>query len=179
MLGYVKISYKTRSANYALKKCIEFIGKYYGNNRYNHIYKSGKAFLAKKVKGASKTSINYMVYPKKVKNSEMKEWRFKKVSYDRAYRYIIYKMLQTHTHEEEAISLLHSLFIELKMTNNDISKILSNILVLEEKDILMFAKNKPQYISNQKIIQKILKSYNDCDVIYQQCLKQNKRWIYE
>lgn len=171
MSSYVKISYKTKNINLALKDCIEYIGKYYGNNkRYNNTYKSGKAFLAKKVRGASKTSINYMVYPKKIKNSEMKQWKFKYNSYERTYRYIVYKMLHKKEIKEESILLLHNLYLELIRNGNSTPKILSNILVYEQKDALLFARNKPQYEQYKEEIKKILNCYNKCDKIYKHCL---------
>jgi hypothetical protein len=170
MIGYVKISYKTKRTNESLKRCIMYIGKYYGKDDSN-LYKSGKVFLAKKVKGASRTSINRMVYPKNIKNSEMKQWLFKKRSYEKAYRYIIFIMLQSSVHRDEALNLLQSLYMELRGTDANIEKILSNILVPEQVDALSFAKNKYQYEGYQDEIQKILETYNNCNNIYKYYLK--------
>lgn len=166
MSVYLKISYKTKSENIALKECIMHIGKLYGNNRYNSLYKAGKALIAKKVPGATKTSINYMVYPKKIKNKDMKQWRFKKRSYERTYRYIIYIMLHKSENKEESLSLLHNLYLELLQTNKTLSKTLSNILVSEQKDILLFALDKPQYKRWQEQIDNILNEYKECDKNY-------------
>ena len=69
MLGYVKICYKTKEVNTPLKKCIMYIGKHYGKDNSN-LFESGVTYLAKHVKGASKTSIRKMVYPNTVKGSE-------------------------------------------------------------------------------------------------------------
>lgn len=163
MSSYVKISYRTKGGNTELKKCIMFIGKFYGKNNTD-LVKSGIEFLAKKVKGASKRSVKFMIYPKSIKNSESKQWNFKKCSYDRVYRFIIYKMLQKSDHRQEGLELLHSLYIELIQNQNNISKVVSDILVLEQKDLLEFAIDKPQYASSQKVIKKILACYEECDI---------------
>lgn len=170
MSSYVKISYETTGNNIALKKCIMFIGKYYGKNT-NDLFKSGKAFLSKKVSHASKTSIHKMVYSKKIRNSNARQWSFKKRSYADVYRYIIYRMLHTDEHRDEALSLLHDLFIELKAHNNEIKYIISDVLVSEQKDLLKFAIDKPQYESDLKYIDKILDEYDYCDDTYNRYLK--------
>lgn len=162
MSSYVKISYETTGNNIALKKCIMFIGKYFGKNS-NDLFKSGKSFLSQKVCHASKTSIHKMVYSKKIRNSNARQWSFKKRSYTSVYRYIIYRMLHTDEHRDEALSLLHDLFIELKAHNNEIQYIISDILVSEQKDLLKFAIDKPQYESDLKYIGKILNEYEYCD----------------
>lgn len=170
MSSYIKISYETNGNNIALKKCIMFIGKYYGKDM-NDLFKSGKAFLSKKVGHASKISIHKMVYPKKIKNSNARQWEFKKRSYADIYRYIIYRMLHTDEHREEALSLLHNLFIELKANNNLAKYIISDILVSEQKDLLNFAIDKPQYESDSEYIDKILNEYEYCDNIYGRYLR--------
>ncbi len=170
MSSYVKISYETNENNVALKKCIMFIGKYYGKNT-NDLFKSGKAFLSKKVGHASKASINKMVYSKKIKNSNARLWSFKKRSYIDVYRYILYRMLYTDEHRLEAVSLIHSLFMELKSHNNETKYIISDILVSEQKDLLRFAIDKPQYESELKYIDKILDEYKHCDDTYKKYLK--------
>lgn len=169
MSSYVKISYETNGNNIALKKCIMFIGKYYGKNT-NDLFKSGKAFLSKKVNHASKTSIHKMVYSKKIINSKARQWSFKKRSYVDVYRYIIYRMLHTDEHRAEALSLLHNLFIELKSHNNEIKYIISDILVPEQKNLLKFAIDKPQYKPDLKYIDKILEEYEYCDNTYKRYL---------
>lgn len=167
MSSYVKISYKSKNTNIALKKCIEYIGLHYGNNKkYDTLYKSGKTYLAKKVRGATKTSVNNMVCSKNIKNSQMKEWKFKKCSYDRTYRYIIYIMLKKDDNKDETLSLLRNLYLELKENNSMMLNILSDILVFEQKDMLDFAIKQPQYESSKKVIDKILKEYEKCDEIY-------------
>lgn len=169
MSSYVKISYETTENNIALKKCIMFIGKYYEKNSYD-LFKSGKSFLSKKVGHASKTSIHKMVYSKKIRNSNARQWSFKKRSYADVYRYIIYRMLHTDEHRDEALSLLHDLFIELKAHNNEIKYIISDILVSEQKDLLKFAIDKPQYESDLKYMDKILDEYKYCDDTYKRYL---------
>lgn len=169
MSSYIKISYETNGYNVALKKCIMFIGKYYGKNN-NDLFKSGKIFLSKRVGHASKTSIHKMVYSKKIKNSNARQWSFKKRSYAEVYRYIIYRMLHTDEHRAEALSLLHDLYIELKNRNNETKYIISDILVCEQKDLLKFAIDKPQYESNFKYIDIILNEYEYCDDTYQRYL---------
>lgn len=172
MSVYFKISYKTKNVNSALKECIMYIGKYYGKNKEgDDLYKSGKCFLSKKVKGASKISINRMVYPKSIKCSKMKEWRFKKCSYERTYRYIIYIMLKNEKYKENAMDLLHNLYLELFLNDNNMYKALSNILVLDQKNALLFASDKPQYKSDQKFINNVLKCFDECDKIYADCIK--------
>lgn len=169
MSSYVKISYEITGNNITLKKCIMFIGKYYGKNT-NDLFKSGKAFLSKKVNHTSKTSIHKMVYSKKIKNSNARQWSFKKRSYANVYRYIIYLMLHTDKNRDKALSLLHDLFIELKEHNNEIKYIISDILVSEQKDLLKFAIDKPQYESDSKYIDKILDEYEYCDDTYKRYL---------
>ena len=169
MSSYVKISYETKGSNVALKKCIMFIGKHYEKNN-NDLFKSGKAFLSKKVKHTSKTSIHKMVYSKKIKNSNARQWAFKKRSYIDVYRYIIYCMLHTDDHREEALSLLRDLFIELKAHNEETKYIISDILVCEQKNLLTFAIDKPQYESDLKYIDKILNGYEYCDDVYKRYL---------
>lgn len=170
MSSYVKISYETNGDNPALKKCIIFIGKYYGKDT-DDLFKSGKTFLSKKVGHASKTSIHKMVYSKKIKNSKTRQWSFKKRSYAGVYRYIIYRMLHTNDHRDEAKSLLHDLFIELKAHNDETKYIISDILVSEQKDLLTFAIDKPQYESDLKYIDKILDEYEYCDNTYRRYLE--------
>ena len=162
MLNYLNISYKTQPYNKALKKCIMFIGKYYGKNNGN-LYKSGVNYLAKKVRGATRNSVNYMVYPKSIKNSTMKQWKFKKNAYTRTYRYILYKMSKDQINQEEARSLLKQLFLEIR-NDPDVSKLLSDVLVLEQKRLLLFAVDKPQY--NKKSVINILDCYSECDSKY-------------
>ena len=86
MSRFVKISYPSQSneVNEALKECIMYIGNHYGNNRDN-LYKSGVDYLAKKVKGASKTAVRRMVYSKKIKNHAEREWHFRKKIYAKTY----------------------------------------------------------------------------------------------
>lgn len=165
MSSYIKISYETKGNNIALKECIAFIGRYYGK-KMNDPFKSGVMFLSKKVVHASTTSIYKMVYSKKIKNSDARQWSFKKRSYADVYRYIIYRMLHASEHRAEALSLLHGLFMDLKTHNREAKYIVSDILVPEQKDLLKFAIDKPQYESNLKHIDKILREYAYCDDAY-------------
>lgn len=165
MTKYVKISYKTQRTNEALKKCIEYIGKYYGKNQ-NNLYKSGKKVLAKKVKGASKTSVHKMVYSKKIRNSEMRQWEFKKRAYERLYRTIFKMMLQLDKNQDEAKRLLHDLCVEACRNNRDVNRTLSDTVVREQKKLLHFAIDKPQYSVFQDEVKKILAEYEKCDATY-------------
>ena len=72
MSAYVKISYPSEKYNYAMRECIKFIGEHFGRSGRNP-YKEGKRIIAKKVRGASRTSINKMVYPKNIRNSKRME----------------------------------------------------------------------------------------------------------
>lgn len=169
MLRYIKISYQTHSTNQALMKCIMYIGKYYGKNKLDEL-EEGIAYLAKKVKGASKCSIKFMIYSKKIDKSQMREWRFKKKSYDRVYRYIINRLLNNKNgNREEALELLHGLYIEY-VNNYGIRKQFSELLVREQKELLSWAIDKTQYQKYKDDIKKIIQAYDECDKKYNQYL---------
>lgn len=167
MSSYVKISYKTKGRNRALEECIKFIGRLYGNNKKNDDLEAGITYLAKKVKGASRTSIKYMIESKKINNSGARQWLFKKNSYDRAYRYIVYRMLKGDAqHKEDALKLLKILYAQVKKEDPKAAEILSNILVPQQRDTLWYAIDKPQFINDQEIIKRILTCYEECNSEY-------------
>lgn len=81
--------------------CIIIIGKYYvyGYNNDKNIsdrdaLNAGIKYLAKKVKGATQTSVKNMLNSHGVINSTIRQWRFKKRVYERTYSYIIYRILE-------------------------------------------------------------------------------------
>lgn len=170
MSTYLKISYKTQNTNQALMKCVMYIGKYYGKNNYD-LLDGGITYLSKKIGNASKRSIKFMIYSDRIKNSQMRQWRFKKNSYERVYKYIISRLLNKKAgNQEEALKLLHNLYIE---TNSKfaINNTFSDILVLEQKDLLSWSVDKQQYINGKKYIEKILKAFDECDAKYSGCIK--------
>lgn len=165
MSTYIKISYKTKSTNQALLKCIMYIGKYYGKNDAD-LLKSGITYLSKKIGNASKRSIKFMIYSDNIKNSKMRQWRFKKNSYEQVYRYIIDRLINKNIGKrDEAVILLHDLYLE-NNSDHSIDKVFSDILVLEQKDLLSWSIDKPQYLNNQKNIERILKTFDECDIKY-------------
>ena len=169
MFNYINISYPTKTTNQALFKCIMYIGKYYGNNE-NDIFDSGVTYISKKVKGATKRSVRFMVFPKSIKKRKAKQWKFKKKAYDRCYRYIINRLLnKKEGNREEAIELLHNLFREENVWG-DYSKCISDILVFEQKELLRWAVDKSQYEEYKNDIDCILNTYKECDEKYDSCL---------
>ena len=162
MSMYVNISYPTKDENEILKECIKFIGKKYGKDQRD-LLDSGVAYLAKKVKGASKRSIKFMYRSKKIKGSDSRQWKFKKNSYERAYRYIIY-ILSNDDNDgiKKVAGMLKLLYLQRKK-EFVINNCLSDILVLQQKEALFYAVNKPQFDNDRKIIKKILRCYLECD----------------
>lgn len=98
MGAYIKISYSSTVAgksNRGLKEAIEYIGKRYGklanveglsSKRYE---KAGIAYIAKRFGHFRKSAVKYMIYPKKIKNSESRQWCYNKQIYVRAYKLIL------------------------------------------------------------------------------------------
>ena len=166
MSSYIKISYPTSDVNYALKECIMYIGKKYGKNNKDYL-KSGIAYLGKKVKGASNRAIRFMIFSKKINGSESKQWCFKKNSYRKVYRYIIYRLLKEDKEgREKALNLLQNLYLQEKSIDSMINKKFSDILVLQQKEALIYAVDKLQFRNDKEVIEKILQCYNKCDVMY-------------
>lgn len=166
MSRFVKISYPSQSneVNEALKECIMYIGNHYGNNRDN-LYKSGVDYLAKKVKGASKTAVRRMVYSKKIKNHAEREWHFRKKIYAKTYECIFYTMI-THADKIEerpkAIALLRKLYNQIEKN----PKLLSDVTVPLQKDMLKININMRTDESETKAIKEILNAFRICDNKY-------------
>lgn len=148
-----------------------YIGKYYGKKDDNYL-DSGISYISHKIRSASKRSIKFMISSTEIKNSEMRMWRFNKYSYNRIYRFIIMKLLNHKIGDyNEAIQLLHDLYISNKCNDNGIEKIFSDILVSEQKNILIWSCDKPQYANNQSYIIKIINHFMECDQKYNYHLK--------
>jgi len=98
---YLKISRDFEFSNQNLMHLIIIIGKYYvyGYNNDQKIsdwdaLNAGIKYLAKKVKGATQTSVKNMLNSHAIINSTTRQWRFKKRVYERTYNYIIYRILE-------------------------------------------------------------------------------------
>ena len=165
MSSYLKISYITTKTNQALMKCIMYIGKYYGdNNTYDLHY--GIKYLARNCR-TSRVSVRKMIYATNVRGQKAKQWSFKKRTYSRVYRYIINRVLNSKVgNREEALLLLHNLYVEAKTQDTNVVKNISDALVLQQKKMLNWASDKSQYTKEWDIINKILEVYGECDGKY-------------
>lgn len=155
MSAYVKISYPSEKYNYAMRECIKFIGEHFGRSGRNP-YKEGKRIIAKKVRGASRTSINKMVYPKNIRNSKSKEWNFKKRSFDRSYRQIMKLLLKS-----EFCCQAELLILELMKEDN--GELLSEILCPDQIAALYFSINDDKYERDRIYIKRFLYEYEKWD----------------
>lgn len=172
MAKYLKISYVTSNSNQALLKCIAYIGKYsYENDICNTNtvnLQKGINYLARKCR-TSKTSIRKMIFAKKYNGYSAMQWSFDKRKYSKVYRYILGKIISVKFgNKEEALELLHNLYIETQTHKNGIEKIISDVIVFEQKNLLEWASNKNQY--DQDVIDRILAIYNECDRKYHNIL---------
>lgn len=176
MLKYVKVSYKSNNSNQALFKCIAYIGRTHGRI-YKDPFKEGVRYLSKKVKGASKSAVKNMVFPHKIQNrKEIHQWWFKHKVYARIYSYIINTLMQyNRIYTKEASLLLRDLYISLLRETKgtkEYDKILSNVLVFEQKQMLDNARDKEIYpLNDRKQIRIILNTIDDCD-------KYSKEFFY-
>lgn len=172
MSFYVKISYPCKHTNQALFKSICYIGKYYFP-RSGDYYKNGVCYLAKKVKGCSKSSVKLSVSPRTIPNNKLsKEYHFKRRAYRRMYRHIIKCLTdEKHGNREEAIALLRSLYVELKQKDISITLDFSSILTNQEKTVLNWARINQTYGYDRKEIKAILKCFDECDSEYSYFLR--------
>ena len=167
MSRYFKMSYRTLGENKELRDCIMYIGEYYGKNN-DDSFKAGVNYLAKKVKGASKRSVRFMVYPKKIRNSQMDSWWFKKNSYSRVYDYIIFKMVYVLKKEKDInekkkiIKLLSDLYQRVLLKDPRISKSFCGILVNKQNDMLRSATNRKEYEKEIQVIDGLIEGYESC-----------------
>lgn len=174
MSSYIKISYPTNPTNQALMRCVMYIGEYYGKNKKDKL-DEGITYLAKKVKGASKRSIRFMIYSQKVNQSQMRCWRFKKNSFYRAYEYIINRLLNKKIGDRElALQLLHDLYIE-QIKKWEIEKNFSDILLYQQMEALEWAIDKQQYKKWQGHIDKIIKECKASDIKYRKYLEDGMK----
>lgn len=142
MGAYLKLDYSC-SYNRGMKKALIFIGRCYGKHKHknvcsdNEYYNSGVKFIAKKFGRFRNNAIKYMVYPKKIKNSNNKRWCFNKQIYVRAYSMIVDCLLKSKGDDrKEVLWLLTDLFIESKNIDPEAERVCSNALVFWQKRML-------------------------------------------
>lgn len=165
MSSYLKISYITTKTNQALMKCIMYIGKYYGDNSTYDLY-YGIKYLARNCR-TSRVSVRKMIYATDIRGQKAKQWSFKKRTYSRVYRYILDRVLNSKVgNREEALLLLHDLYVEAKTQDVSVVKDISNALVLQQKKMLNWASDKSEYAKERDVINKILETYEKCDGEY-------------
>lgn len=161
MSSYIKIPYIAANPNNALKECIIFIGRYYGENERNP-YKKGLRYVAQKCR-TSKTAIRNMIYAYSIKGFVANQWRFKKKSYAKAYEYIVNVMVHDSTgHRKEAEKLLQKLCKNTKGKIKDKVKI-SDVLILQQREMLENAEGMDSYVQEKEDIGNILKIIAICD----------------
>ncbi len=166
MSKYVKISKITNKKNEAIIRCVEYIGKYYGNNRKSDEGKNirrGKKYLAKKSRTSMK-SVNYLMYGVRIKNRAAMEWRFDKKKYNCIYESIVRALINKDTgNQEEAMELLNELKERCDIIDN-----LSDVLVPKQKELLKWTEGKKveEYEKNRRYIKSFLKNYDAMDLIY-------------
>lgn len=142
MGAYLKLDYSC-SYNRGMRKALIYIGRNYGKHKHKNectdyeYYNSGVEYVAKKFGRFRKNAIRYMVYPKKIKESNNKRWYFNKQIYVKAYSVIVDCLLKSKGDDRaEVLRLLTDLFIESKIIDPQAERVCSNALIFWQKKML-------------------------------------------
>jgi len=172
MSQYLKISYpRLKPSSGGLKMSITYIGKHYGKLANKEGYKSrkyfkyGKKFIAKRFGSFCETAIHLMAEPKRIKNSDKKQWCYNKRIYVKAYDYIIELLFKRRFSDGVYVKeLLNSLYQDAcRDSNTELEHLCSNALLFWQKEMLDLCQFSANFSIDREDAGKILRGISEVD----------------